>query len=489
MNYKSKLTILVLSLITTFNLYSTEIVNCNKKEIEKDYNYFCLINENGKYYIKETISLLTEPENFEESISSKNDSLSFNANIKNREPLSKQIYRVQEVKNITDDIFKHDFKMENQNGLITIIEENNNLYTLRSGYIQDNGHYLEIRNNKLESLKKENIKNVKKVSSYSEIYALTYDNEIWYKKEEIWIKIDITDVYDFLYLEDGRIYILTKQGLYQNDLNLKNKNFVVMELDIDETLYLNKIEYEKYKNSIRKLLFNKDSELEVNYKNSYNKTLEPLFKNKNYEDYDVYIDSKKIKIIDKKFRGYNRDSIHYRNAVHSDKLDYYYYINAIEYIKDISKYSAKYDTWFATVLQNTIKTKFNGNVTFNNKEKVILKNAYDNPVSNYEYLSDIINIKSKNGVYFSLRDNGMLSIFNTIKNEEYKIYNVNNIFLENDEIYILIDKDFESEMSTMKTFPIINHSKEINYEKFIFKFTSFEDLSYEFKTKYLSAQN
>lgn len=486
--------VLVMSLATSHNVFATEIVNCDKSELDKDFNYFCLINKDGNYYIKETISLLKEPVKSDED-AFKKKGLSFEGKVNKRTEHSNQIYRIQKVEKIDDEIFNHDFKMENQNGLITIIDENNRLYTLRSGYVQENGHYLEIRNNKLNYLKKESIENVKKVSSYYEMYALNYDNELWNKKDNIWEKVDIGTVYDFVYLEDGRVYALTDKGIYKNKpVFEKNKleendlivdDFTLMELKIEESLYSGEMEYQKYKTDIEDSLFNKNSKLGSHLTGAFSDQLEPYFKDKYNSEYDIEINSETIDIIDSKHRGFDRASIHYRNPVRDNQLESYYYRKNTE-IENQSIYSIKNKTYLTTVLKNRIKTKFNGDVILKNKEKVILKNKYTNPVSNYEYRSDIVNIKSKDGVYFSLRSNGMLSIFDTVKEEEYEMYNVNNIFAEDNGIYILIDKDFNSELSTMKTFPIINPSSGTNEEKFIFKFTSFKDLSKDFKTKHLA---
>jgi len=502
-NSKFKKVILVLSLATGFNLSAMEVVNCNKEEINKDFDYFCVVKKGENYYIKEAISLIDEEKEVKKGELYKNkelenssNSLSFRTKIINPEKPSKQIYRIQEVKYINDEIFKHKIEVENQNGLITVIGDNNSLYTLRAGYIQKNGQYLEVRNNKLGSLDKENIEDVKKVSSNYEIYALNYNNELWNKKDELWKKVDIGLVYDFVYLEDGILYALTDKGLYENKPTFKKKgvgekdliidNFILMDLKIDESLYLDKIKYNEYKNNISNLLFNKDSELGTHLTGMLGNELRPYFKNKYSDEYDIEINSGVINVVNSKNRGFDIATLHYRDTVKDNQLESYYYrgVNIDEQLI----YSVESQTYLTTVLRGVIETKYNGSVVFENKEKVVLKNKNDNPVKNYEYRSDVINVKNKDGVYFSLRTNGMLTIFDTIKDKEHEVYNVNNVFLENNDIYILIDKNFESEIREMKALPIIDYSKITREKKFVFKFTTFEDLSEDFKNKYLMPQ-
>lgn len=443
---------LLLSLLLTSNLNATELkTNCTENELNRDKEHFCLIKDDNNYYVKEVLNIHKDDDNYS------------------------QHQRIQEIKTIQEELFAGNVKIENQNGLLIITTEQGNLYTSRVGYIQKNGHYLEIENNKIESLNIEKIKNPLKVVSQYNLYVLDKENVLWKKENDNWSKIDINNIYDYVYTKEGVIYIIAKSGIYYgmdtNEIDQLNK----VNISIQEKLYKESIEKEKYENYVKASVFNSNSKLKER-RNQFGE-LEVVLVNNNLEekDFDISISEDELLIYKKGFRfGFDVEGIEYRDTALPESLKYYYYNDKIDEKLEI-KYSLKYNTELAVVENNIIETKYNGNVLFKNKEKEILNQSnLANPVSKIEIQSPIVMSLQENKYYFVLRDNGMLTITDIENKQSKEIFNVNRI-KRSVGVEILVDKEFESQfLGNFKNYKL-NNISDIEEEDIAFKF-KFKDL-------------
>ena len=226
-------------ILSSFNVLALEEKsNCTVSELNKNESHFCLI-KNEDYYIKEVLNYY----NYEES--------------------NKQHERVQEIKNIPKELFEKNINFENQRGLAIITTDEGDLYTTRVGYIQKNGHYLEIENNEIEEFQLEEIKNPKKIISRYNLYVLDKDNTLWKKSNNKWSKVDIKNVYDFEYTENGLVYVVSKSGIYFGEDKSELSKLELMNIDIKESLYKNQIEEKDYKEYVMKSLFNESSKIKI----------------------------------------------------------------------------------------------------------------------------------------------------------------------------------------------------------------------------------
>ena len=449
-------------ILSSFNVLALEEkVNCTASELNKNEPHFCLI-KNEDYYIKEVLNYY----NYEES--------------------NKQHERVQEIKNISKELFEKNINFENQRGLGIVITEDGDLYTTRVGYIQENGHYLEIENNEIEEFKLEEIKNPKKIISRYNLYVLDKDNNLWKKSNNEWSKLDIKNVYDLAYTKNGKIYILSESGIYFGEDKGELSKLELMNIDIEESLYKNQIEEKDYKEYVMKSLFNESSKIKI-IENEFNEKKfilkSDLLLNK---DFIVDIIDNKIKISNGLFNFYGVESIHYRDSVEDNKLFDVYYIKE-SYLPE--KYSYDYNTYFITKSKNIIKTRYNGNVLFENAEQEILYNSehLNNPVSRYEIKSEIRMSLQTETHYFVLRSNGMLTIMNKETKELREIYNVNRIDKLVD-VKILIDPNFKNQYKdNINEYEVLDiEDIDENEKVFVFEFKDFKSLNNENIKKHLS---
>ena len=451
-----KKTLLGILITASFLANSSESkINCTVGELNKNQEHFCLIKEDKKFYIKEVL------------------------NIHENDDVYNQYQRIQKINNISEELFNKKIQFKNENGLGVILTENGDFYTTRIGYELKNGHYLEIKNNIIEDFKLEEVRNVKKFISKYNLYALDKNNQLWRKVDSKWSKIDIKNVYDFVYNDEGLIYILSESGIYYGSDTGKLSDLKLMEIYIKEDVYKDKMTKEKYTEYVEKSIFNDKTKLKD-------------FINETYE-YKVYIDNEELKnkdfyeriednkiIIYKENEGYGYDQeiIHYRNPVQSKRVLFFNFND--EYLSLIkTKYSFRYNTYFVALEENTIKTKYNNNIFFANKEYVIVESGkyLENSVSRFEIRATII-VAFENGNYvFNLRDNGMLTITDIKTGISKYIYNVNDI-RNGYNVKILIDPTFEN-YSAINKFDALN-IEDIDEEKaFVFKFKDFKSLEHE----------
>lgn len=456
---------LLTTLLLPFNLMAIENnikTNCTKSEIEKQQDYFCLIKENKNYYVKEVLNVLPYKK---DSVLQKSFEKRYNKN-----NIYKQYQRIQKINKIPEKLFKTNIKFNNENGLFILTTNEGDLYTTRSGYIQKNDDYLSIENNILESFNLEPIKNIKKVVAKYSIYALDNENNLWRKNKNEWKKVPIKDVYNFIYTDEGLLYLVSEKGFFSTIDKGKKENYKLKKipLEISEELYSGKLSKEEYTNYVEKSLYNKNTKINY-YFNNMNK-IKINIRIKDINEKDFWILSNKDSIqIHKELRMYNKSSIHYGDAVTPNSL---YFFNYKE--SDINvplKYSYKYKTNFMVKNKNIIETKYNGNVLFNNKEKeIIIPEHYDGSVYSYEIKSNIVMSTKNKNFYFSLRDNGMLTIINRDSNKHKIIYNVNRIINKIDTVHIVVDKNFNHQ-----TIYDINNPKD-GKDTLIFKFENFKTL-------------
>ena len=470
-------------LLSSFNVLALEEKsNCTVSELDKNKSHFCLI-KNKDYYIKEVLSDYIE---FTEKERAMKEGLSFYLYKGKYEIPStyNQYKRLQKIKNIPKELFEKNINFENQRGLGIITTEDGNLYTTRVGYIQENGHYLEIENNEIEGFKIEEVKNPKKIISMYNLYVLDKENTLWKKSNNEWSKLDIKNVYDFEYTEEGLIYIVSNSGIYFGEDKGELSKLELMNIDIEESLYKNKIEEKEYKSYVMKSLFNESSKINI-IEDQFNQTRfilnSDLLLNK---DFEVRIINNEI-IISKDL-AFDMPSIHYRNSVENNKLFDYNYIKE-SYLPE--KYSYDYNTYFITESKNIIKTKYNGNILFETAEKEILYDStyLNNPVSRYEIKSEIRMSLQTETHYFVLRSNGMLTIIDKETKELKEIYNVNRIDKLVD-VKILIDPNFKNQYKdNINEYEVLDiEDVDENEKVFVFEFKDFKSLNNENIKKHLS---
>lgn len=459
-------------ILSSFNVLALEEKsNCTVSELNKDKSHFCLI-KNEDYYIKEVLNDIKE-----------NQEIDLFSNSYNKR--YNQIKKVKKIKNISKELFEKNINFENQRGLAIITTDEGDLYTTRVGYIQENGHYLEIENNEIEEFKIEEIKNPKKITSRYNLYVLDKDNALWKKSNNEWSKLDIKNIYDFEYTEEGLIYIVSKSGIYFGEDKGELSKLELMNIDIEESLYKNQIKEKDYKEYVMKSLFNESSKIKI-IENEFNEKKfilkSDLLLNK---DFKVNIIDNKIKISNGLFNFYDVESIHYRNSVENNKLFDGYYMKE-SYLPE--KYSYDYNTYFITESKNIIKTKYNGNILLENAEQVILYDStyLNNPISNYEIQSKIRMSLETETHYFVLRSNGMLTIIDKETKELKEIYNVNRIDKLVD-VKILIDPNFKNQYEDdINEYEVLDIEDIDEDEKvFVFEFKDFKSLNNENIKKHL----
>lgn len=434
-----------IALILSSNYANANTVqsNCTVSELNKNQPHFCLI-QSDDYYIKEVL------------------------NQKDGANKYQQYQRIQQIEEIPESLFEEKFQFENHNGVGVIKTENGDFYTFRVGYIQENGHYLSLKNNVISPMKLENIKNIKKVIAKDKIFALDENGTLFKKENNEWININIKNVYDFVYLDDKKLFIISKSGVYYN--SEKDSTFKKALLEIDENLYKDKIEENEYYKYVEKSIYNKystfvlnDNELDI--RNS-------KMKNKDFE-----IQFIKNKIIISNDFGFDQNGISYRDAKTPNTLYPVYFNNDDKNVK--SKYSFEYDTDFLVYDSNIIKTKYNGNILVNNNEELIVNyNSIKSPISKYEYYSQIVMSSRHGDYYFSLRDNGMLTITNIKSKQTHVLYHINRIDDLGYDIAITVDPTydhiFKSKAEKLKLLDL--DKNKIKGDKIRFRFKDFKTL-------------
>lgn len=464
-----KKTLLAILLTSIFANASESKSNCTVTELEKEKSHFCIIKEENDFYIKDTIRIVRNYPDL------------------NSETMTEQYRIEQKIDNIPEELFNKKIKFKNENGLAVLITEDGDFYTTRIGYEQQNGHYLEIKNNIIEEFKLEEVKNVKKFISKHNLYALDGNNKLWKKENNKWFKFNISNVYDFIYKENGIVYILSDHGVYYGNYDDNIEEFKLMEIIIDENLYKNKESKEDYKNKIIKEIFNEKTKLKDAYDRYYNYREDTFYfeniNEKNSENYHII--TKNEIIIKEIVKNNNPDQAicdtqpRIPNISIDKKINNYINEKEIEMKKS---YSVQYHHYFSTYEKNIVDTKYNGIINFKNKEQVVID---DIPEREFNMLESILFMETKiiksfkEGNYiFILRDNGRLTI-KDIETDEVKIlYQVNNIEKDKD-IKILIDPKLESfeKINEIKLMEIEEVDKSA--EVFLFKFKDIKSLEHE----------
>ena len=429
-------------ILSSFNVLALEEKsNCTVSELNKDKSHFCLI-KNEDYYIKEVLNDIKE-----------NQEIDLFSNSYNKR--YNQIKKVKKIKNISKELFEKNINFENQRGLAIITTDEGDLYTTRVGYIQKNGHYLEIENNEIEEFQLEEIKNPKKIISRYNLYVLDKDNTLWKKSNNEWSKVDIKNVYDFEYTENGLVYVVSKSGIYfgEDKKELSDLELELMNINIEESLYKDKIKKEDYEEYVIKSIINEKLNFEILNIDLFpdDKLIEVKIKLKD-KDFEVYMWGGELRVIKKdenkkKYNGYyDLDSC----VKSANKLNLY----DINYREDKSKnlpekYSLKYNKYFIADYKNIIETKYNGNILFVNQEKEIQYNAkyLENKTSFYKTKSSSIIKSLENEThYFVLRNTGKLTVIDKETNNLKEILNVNRIEKEKNDVKILIDPQFNNQL-------------------------------------------
>ena len=468
-------------------LAAEEKINCTVSELEKDKSHFCLIKDNENYYIKEVSSDIKKDKK------NKKEGLIFNLyNDENAKKEYTQNKKIKKIKKISKELFEKEINFENQRGLAILTTDEGELYTTRIGYIQENGHYLDIENNKIEEFKIEEVKNPEKIISMYNIYVLDKNKELWRKSKGEWSKLDIENIYDFTYTEEGFIYILSESGFYYGEDKGELNNLQLMNINIEESLYKNKINKKDYEEYVIKSIINEKTRINI-YK--YHSLEEIIINLENEEllnkDFKIIIGNNEIKVRKEGYYGYGVNSYHYR-----DKVDIFnlmkHNFRDVENKNLSKKYSLDYNTYFIIEPKNIIETKYNGNVLFNNQEKEIQYSTkfLNNPVSKYEIKASIIKSLETETHYFILRSSGMLTIIDKKTKELKEIFNVNRIDKLID-VKILIDPDFNNQYEdNINEYEVLDIEDIDEDEKvFVFEFKNFESLEEENIKKHLKAKN
>jgi len=468
-------------------LAAEEKINCTVSELEKDKSHFCLIKDNENYYIKEVSSDIKKDKK------NKKEGLIFDSyNDENAKKEYTQSKKIKKIKKIPKELFEKEINFENQRGLAILTTDEGELYTTRIGYIQENGHYLDIENNKIEEFKIEEVKNPEKIISMYNIYVLDKNKELWRKSKGEWSKLDIENIYDFTYTEEGLVYILSESGFYYGEDKGELNNLQLMNINIEESLYKNKINKKDYEEYVIKSIINEKTRINI-YK--YHSLEEIIINLENEEllnkDFKIIIGNNEIKVRKEGYYGYGINSYHYR-----DKVDIFnlmkHNFRDVENKNLSKKYSLDYNTYFIIEPKNIIETKYNGNVLFNNQEKEIQYSTkfLNNPVSKYEIKASIIKSLETETHYFILRSSGMLTIIDKKTKELKEIFNVNGIDKLID-VKILIDPNFKIQYEdNINEYDVLDIEDIDEDEKvFVFEFKDFESLEEENIKKHLKAKN
>jgi hypothetical protein len=421
------ITILLISLGIS-NTWGIEQLNCTDTILSEKDTSFCIGKHNDSYFITEKTDYSNET--------------TYNGQYQSS--FKKTFQEVKEIKNIPQDLFKQKIKIQNQNGLLILEDEIGNIYTTRVGYVQENKHYLTLRNNTIKSFELEKIPKLKKIVSNHRIYGLDFNHNFYIKEDKQWNKIDIDNVYDFIAVNENLLYLLTDKGIYKNikhnTFGLKQTNgFELMQVDIG-------INDPEESNKIMKNIYNQNTLFQLD-ENKFNDDIKIELKNEILDDTRYHI-SIENKILIKSYRSWSKFSAHYPNQTHDRRLNGYTIDSAEQYV-NISNNKKEY----IALQDNKFTDKYGNEIQLNKKESIIISEYPQDHVMLSETVP-FINIIKHDDKVFGLRKNGRLSIIN-VDTFEYKyLYNINKIEIDDNKLYMLVDKKFESEYSKMgKSFP------------------------------------
>ena len=506
-------------------LAAEEKINCTVSELERDKSHFCLIKDNENYYIKEVLSHFNEED--------KKPNFFYKNKL-----IKKRIYSNYEltktIKKIPKELFEKEINFENQRGLAILTTDEGELYTTRIGYIQENGHYLDIENNKIEEFKIEEVKNPEKIISMYNIYVLDKNKELWRKSKGEWSKLDIENIYDFTYTEEGLVYILSESGFYYGEDKGELNNLQLMNINIEESLYKNKINKKDYEEYVIKSIINEKTriniykyhsleEIIINLENEelLNKDFNKKLKKKINKEYivkniltkdskiktrekDLVIDSQLITIDNKILKNENLLIYVVDNKLEVVLDNYQYYTITAEELRSVErwyqkeksekkrfteKYSFKYNTKFITIFKNDIKTKYHEKISFKNKEQEIQYGTkyLGDMIDYYQVNSEIIHSTANKNHYFILRANGVLTIIDKKTKELKKINSVNLIDSVIGGMKIMINPklNYKDERSIYNYEILEVEDIKEDEEVFVFIFRDFKSLEHENIKKYL----
>ncbi len=456
-------------------LAAEEKINCTVSELEKDKSHFCLIKDNENYYIKEVSSDIKKDKK------NKKEGLVFDLyNDENAKKEYTQRKKIKTIKKIPKELFEKEINFENQRGLAILTTDEGELYTTRIGYIQENGHYLDIENNKIEEFKIEEVKNPEKIISMYNIYVLDKNKELWRKSKGEWSKLDIENIYDFTYTEEGFIYILSESGFYYGEDKGELSKLNLINIDIDK-----KLKKEINKEYIVKNILTKDSKIKTREKDlvidSQLITIDnKILKNENLL---IYVVDNKLEVVLDNYQYYTITAEELRS------VERWYQKEKSEKKRFTEKYSFKYNTKFITIFKNDIKTKYHEKISFKNKEQEIQYGTkyLGDMIDYYQVNSEIIHSTANKNHYFILRANGVLTIIDKETKELKKINSVNLIDSVIGGMKIMINPklNYKDERSIYNYEILEVEDIKEDEEVFVFIFRDFKSLEHENIKKYL----
>ncbi len=456
-------------------LAAEEKINCTVSELEKDKSHFCLIKDNENYYIKEVSSDIKKDKK------NKKEGLVFDLyNDENAKKEYTQRKKIKTIKKIPKELFEKEINFENQRGLAILTTDEGELYTTRIGYIQENGHYLDIENNKVEEFKIEEVKNPEKIISMYNIYVLDKNKELWRKSKGEWSKLDIENVYDFTYTEEGLVYILSESGFYYGEDKGELSKLNLINIDIDK-----KLKKEINKEYIVKNILTKDSKIKTREKDlvidSQLITIDnKILKNENLL---IYVVDNKLEVVLDNYQYYTITAEELRS------VERWYQKEKSEKKRFTEKYSFKYNTKFITIFKNDIKTKYHEKISFKNKEQEIQYGTkyLGDMIDYYQVNSEIIHSTANKNHYFILRANGVLTIIDKETKELKKINSVNLIDSVIGGMKIMINPklNYKDERSIYNYEILEVEDIKEDEEVFVFIFRDFKSLEHENIKKYL----
>ena len=464
--------LLAVLLLSSYNVLAMEKkINCTVSELERDKSHFCLIKDNENYYIKEVLSHFNEED--------KKPNFFYKNKL-----IKKRIYSNYEltktIKKIPKELFEKEINFENQRGLAILTTDEGELYTTRIGYIQENGHYLDIENNKVEEFKIEEVKNPEKIISMYNIYVLDKNKELWRKSKGEWSKLDIENIYDFTYTEEGFIYILSESGFYYGEDKGELSKLNLINIDIDK-----KLKKEINKEYIVKNILTKDSKIKTREKDlvidSQLITIDnKILKNENLL---IYVVDNKLEVVLDNYQYYTITAEELRS------VERWYQKEKSEKKRFTEKYSFKYNTKFITIFKNDIKTKYHEKISFKNKEQEIQYGTkyLGDMIDYYQVNSEIIHSTANKNHYFILRANGVLTIIDKETKELKKINSVNLIDSVIGGMKIMINPklNYKDERSIYNYEILEVEDIKEDEEVFVFIFRDFKSLEHENIKKYL----
>ena len=464
--------LLAVLLLSSYNVLAMEKkINCTVSELERDKSHFCLIKDNENYYIKEVLSHFNEED--------KKPNFFYKNKL-----IKKRIYSNYEltktIKKIPKELFEKEINFENQRGLAILTTDEGELYTTRIGYIQENGHYLDIENNKVEEFKIEEVKNPEKIISMYNIYVLDKNKELWRKSKGEWSKLDIENIYDFTYTEEGLVYILSESGFYYGEDKGELSKLNLINIDIDK-----KLKKEINKEYIVKNILTKDSKIKTREKDlvidSQLITIDnKILKNENLL---IYVVDNKLEVVLDNYQYYTITAEELRS------VERWYQKEKSEKKRFTEKYSFKYNTKFITIFKNDIKTKYHEKISFKNKEQEIQYGTkyLGDMIDYYQVNSEIIHSTANKNHYFILRANGVLTIIDKETKELKKINSVNLIDSVIGGMKIMINPklNYKDERSIYNYEILEVEDIKEDEEVFVFIFRDFKSLEHENIKKYL----